>query len=58
VKPTGRNYEKLIIIESKANHFAQRKVIRDTWALRALQEAMNFRLLFILSIPKKKYSLL
>lgn len=48
----------LIVIESKADHFAQRNTIRKTWGIRALQEALNFRILFILSIPNNRSSFL
>ncbi|RWS15816.1 U4/U6 small nuclear ribonucleoprotein Prp31-like protein [Dinothrombium tinctorium] len=38
----------LIIIESEAKHFKRREVVRQTWGLRALQESLNFRVLFVL----------
>lgn len=38
----------LIFIASSVDHFSQRKVIRETWGLKLLQEAYNYRIVFLL----------
>lgn len=38
----------LIFVASSADHFIQRKVIRETWGLRLLQDAYNYRIVFLL----------
>lgn len=38
----------LIFIASSADHFSQRKVIRGTWGLKLLQDAYNYRIVFLL----------
>lgn len=38
----------LIFIASSADHFSQRKVIRETWGLKLLQDAYNYRIVFLL----------
>lgn len=38
----------LIFIASSADHFSQRKVIRETWGLKLLQDAYNYKIVFLL----------
>ncbi|XP_055948871.1 beta-1,3-galactosyltransferase 5-like [Argiope bruennichi] len=38
----------LIFVASSADHFAQRKAIRNTWGLKLLQYAYNYRIVFLL----------
>lgn len=38
----------LVFIASSVGHFSQRKAIRETWGLKFLQEAYNYRLIFLL----------
>ncbi|GFT00438.1 n-acetyllactosaminide beta-1,3-N-acetylglucosaminyltransferase 4 [Nephila pilipes] len=38
----------LIFVASSADHFSQRKVIRETWGLKLLQHAYNYRIVFLL----------
>ncbi|GIY64433.1 lactosylceramide 1,3-N-acetyl-beta-D-glucosaminyltransferase [Caerostris extrusa] len=38
----------LVFVASSADHFSQRKVIRETWGLKQLQQAFNYRIVFLL----------
>lgn len=38
----------LIFVASSVDHFSQRKVIRETWGLKLLQDAYNYRIVFLL----------
>lgn len=38
----------LVIVESKVDHFKEREALRETWALRLLQQSFNFRVIFVL----------
>ncbi|XP_054713889.1 beta-1,3-galactosyltransferase 5-like [Uloborus diversus] len=40
----------LIFVASSADHFTQRKVIRETWGLKMLQDAYNYRIIFLLGV--------
>lgn len=40
----------LILIESKSDNFERRRAIRQTWALKQRQEALNFRVAFLLGV--------
>lgn len=44
----NRRHSLLVFVESSVINLAQRQAIRDTWGLKALQMAMNFRVVFIL----------
>ncbi|KFM78224.1 Beta-1,3-galactosyltransferase 5, partial [Stegodyphus mimosarum] len=38
----------LVFVASSADHFMQRKAIRETWGLKLLQNAYNYRIVFLL----------
>jgi len=41
----------IIIVESNVINFNRRQVIRKTWGLKSLQDALNFRVIFLLGLP-------
>uniref|UniRef100_A0A2L2YSE1 Hexosyltransferase n=1 Tax=Parasteatoda tepidariorum TaxID=114398 RepID=A0A2L2YSE1_PARTP len=43
----------LIFVASSANHFEQRQAIRETWGLKLLQQAYNYRVVFLLGKTKE-----